>query len=199
MGKQLIPGSGNAIDLLTIHPPSLSESSQYYAVYYENQKIGFAEAARLPGENGKTRFLDRAYWQFKVQGQPQKMVIETAATVSQNWDLEHFKMRIDGGYTSISVEGTISDSILDLSGGMRQRVSLAISLVHRPALLIADEPTGNLDTDNGRRVLDILRTLNDDIGVAVLLATHDQTIAAGADRILRMRDGLVVDSSDSAA
>lgn len=115
MGKQLMPGSGNSIDLLTIHPPSLSESSHYYAVYYENQKIGFAEAARLPGENGKTRFLDRAYWQFKVQGQPQKMAIETAATVSQNWDLEHFKMRIDGGYTSISVEGTISDSILDLS------------------------------------------------------------------------------------
>ena len=72
-------------------------------------------------------------------------------------------------------------------------------MVHRPALLIADEPTGNLDTDNGRRVLDILRTLNDEIGVAVLLATHDQTIAAGADRVLGMRDGLVVGSADSAA
>jgi len=86
-----------------------------------------------------------------------------------------------------------------VSGGELQRSAVARAVVHRPALLIADEPTGNLDTDNGRRVLDILRALNDDIGVAVLLATHDQTIAAGADRILRMRDGLVVDSSDSAA
>ena len=86
-----------------------------------------------------------------------------------------------------------------VSGGELQRSAVARAVVHRPALLIADEPTGNLDTDNGRRVLDILRTLNDDIGVAVLLATHDQTIAAGADRILRMLDGLVVDSSAGAA
>jgi ABC-type lipoprotein export system ATPase subunit len=70
-------------------------------------------------------------------------------------------------------------------------------VIHRPALLIADEPTGNLDTDNGRRVLDILRTLNEDTGVAVLLATHDQAVAARADRILRMRDGLVVVPADA--
>lgn len=85
-----------------------------------------------------------------------------------------------------------------VSGGELQRSAVARAVVHRPALLIADEPTGNLDTDNGRRVLDILRTLNDDIGVAVLLATHDQAIAARADRILRMRDGLLLDPHDGA-
>ncbi len=84
-----------------------------------------------------------------------------------------------------------------VSGGELQRSAVARAVVHRPALLIADEPTGNLDTDNGRLVLDLLRTLNDDIGVAVLLATHDQAIAARADRILRMRDGLVVGPVDA--
>ncbi len=86
-----------------------------------------------------------------------------------------------------------------VSGGELQRSAVARAVVHRPVLLIADEPTGNLDTDNGQRVLDILRTLNDDIGVAVLLATHDQSIAGRADRILRMRDGRVVDSDHPAA
>jgi putative ABC transport system ATP-binding protein len=85
-----------------------------------------------------------------------------------------------------------------VSGGELQRSAVARAVVHQPALLIADEPTGNLDTDNGRRVLDILRTLNDEIGVAVLLATHDQLIAASADRILWMRDGLVVDADHEA-
>ena len=85
-----------------------------------------------------------------------------------------------------------------VSGGELQRSAVARAVIHRPALLIADEPTGNLDTDNGRRVLDILRTLNDETGVAVLLATHDQAVAARADRILRMRDGLVVVPADAA-
>jgi len=84
-----------------------------------------------------------------------------------------------------------------VSGGELQRSAVARAVIHRPALLIADEPTGNLDTDNGRRVLDILRTLNEDTGVAVLLATHDQAVAARADRILRMRDGLVVVPADA--
>jgi ABC-type lipoprotein export system ATPase subunit len=62
-------------------------------------------------------------------------------------------------------------------------------VIHRPALLIADEPTGNLDSDTGRRVLEVLRTLHRDTGVALLLATHDPLIAEAADRVLTMRDG----------
>ena len=76
-----------------------------------------------------------------------------------------------------------------VSGGELQRAALARALVHRPALVIADEPTGNLDTDNGGRVLSLLRDLNRETGVAVLLATHDQTLAAAADRVLHLRDG----------
>ncbi len=76
-----------------------------------------------------------------------------------------------------------------VSGGELQRAAVARALVHRPALVIADEPTGNLDTENGRRVLSLLRELNRETGVAVLLATHDRTLAAAADRVLRLRDG----------
>lgn len=78
-----------------------------------------------------------------------------------------------------------------LSGGEMQRTALARAVAHHPALLLADEPTGNLDSGNSRRVLELLRELNDETGVAVLLATHSGEIAAGAKRVLRMRDGVL--------
>ncbi len=79
-----------------------------------------------------------------------------------------------------------------VSGGELQRAALARALVHEPALVIADEPTGNLDSENGARVLELLRGLNRETGVAVLLATHDPVLASAADRRIRMRDGAEV-------
>ncbi len=72
-----------------------------------------------------------------------------------------------------------------------QRAAVARALIHRPALLIADEPTGNLDSENGRLVLDLLTGLNRDLGVTLLLATHDRDIASAASRVVRMRDGRI--------
>ena len=79
-----------------------------------------------------------------------------------------------------------------VSGGELQRAALARALVHEPALVIADEPTGNLDSENGQAVLELLRGLNRETGVAVLLATHDPALAGAADRLIRMRDGVQV-------
>ena len=84
-----------------------------------------------------------------------------------------------------------------MSGGEQQRVAIARALVGEPALLLADEPTGNLDTRNGAEIMGILERLNAERGVAVVLVTHDHEIAARACRQLRMRDGLI--ESDSAA
>ena len=78
-----------------------------------------------------------------------------------------------------------------LSGGEMQRAAIARAVVHRPALLIADEPTGNLDSANGARVLELLRELNNEIRTTVLLATHSQEIAAGAKRVIHMKDGML--------
>ncbi len=86
-----------------------------------------------------------------------------------------------------------------VSGGELQRAALARALVHGPALVIADEPTGNLDTDNGRRVLELLQALNRETGTAVLLATHDPALAGAADRLIRMRDGAEVPETATAA
>jgi len=78
-----------------------------------------------------------------------------------------------------------------LSGGELQRTAIARAIVHEPVLLIADEPTGNLDTANGSRVLELLGDLNAEIGVAILLATHAPDVGALAHRVVYMKDGSV--------
>ncbi len=79
----------------------------------------------------------------------------------------------------------------ELSGGEQQRVAVARALVHRPALIVADEPTGNLDSAAGRVVLDLLMRLRREVGAALVMATHDPGIAARADRTLRLSDGRI--------
>ena len=79
-----------------------------------------------------------------------------------------------------------------VSGGEMQRAAIARALVHRPSLLIADEPTGNLDSENGERVLALLGELNREMNVTILLATHAADVAAAAGRVIRMRDGKFV-------
>ncbi len=81
-----------------------------------------------------------------------------------------------------------------VSGGELQRAAIARALVHRPSLLVADEPTGNLDSDNGLRVLDLLRELNAETGITILLATHAAEVAAASGRVIRMRDGRLADA-----
>jgi len=81
----------------------------------------------------------------------------------------------------------------ELSGGEQQRTAVARALVHRPAVVVADEPTGNLDTTTGAAVLEVLEELRRADNAALLLATHDATVAAAADRVFRLADGRVVE------
>lgn len=79
----------------------------------------------------------------------------------------------------------------ELSGGEQQRAAVARALAQRPAVLVADEPTGNLDSRTGRAILDLLDELRRTEGAALLLATHDASVAARADRVIAMRDGRI--------
>jgi ABC-type lipoprotein export system ATPase subunit len=79
----------------------------------------------------------------------------------------------------------------ELSGGEQQRVGLARALINDPEIIFADEPTGNLDTETGRKMLDLLKSLNKEKGLTIILVTHDDSIAKEADKLIKIKDGLV--------
>jgi putative ABC transport system ATP-binding protein len=86
-----------------------------------------------------------------------------------------------------------------LSGGERQRVAIARALANEPRLLLADEPTGSLDSDTGGQIVELLRRVRDEHGTTILLVTNDDGVAAQADRVLRIRDGRLSDSTERPA
>lgn len=107
-------------------------------------------------------------------------------------DDAHFQ-RITG---LLGIDRRLNHRPSELSGGEQQRVALARALINRPSLVLADEPTGNLDSKNSDIVLGMLRTSNKELGQTVLMITHNPEAAAYADRIIHMRDGEIVRPED---
>jgi putative ABC transport system ATP-binding protein len=81
----------------------------------------------------------------------------------------------------------------ELSGGEQQRVAIARAIINEPKIILADEPTGNLDTKNSEIVLSMLRQLNKELGQTIVMITHNPEAAAYSDRAVHMRDGVIVD------
>lgn len=91
--------------------------------------------------------------------------------------------------TQVGLSGRFGHLPSQLSGGEQQRVAIARALINRPALLLADEPTGNLDSKVGGEIIELFKTLHREQGVTIVIITHDPNIAAQAERIIRLQDG----------
>ena len=92
----------------------------------------------------------------------------------------------------VGLEGLEKHTPAELSGGQQQRVAIARAIVTRPSLLLADEPTGNLDTDRSREIMGLLASFNRDLGITIVMVTHERDMAAYAGRTIKFMDGLVV-------
>lgn len=103
-------------------------------------------------------------------------------------DVEYFENIIG----SLGIEDKLEALPGQLSGGQQQRVAIARALIYRPALLLADEPTGNLDKKNSKEIIDLLKLSNRNLKQTVVLITHDEKIALEADRIITIEDGCVI-------
>ena len=97
----------------------------------------------------------------------------------------------------LGLKGRLNHKPSELSGGEQQRVALARAIVGEPKIVLADEPTGNLDTKSSEAVLSLLRQLNKDLGQTIVMITHNPEAAAYGHRVLHMRDGMVVNGSSS--
>ncbi len=163
------PTSGNYI-LDGVLVSSLSDDAQ---ADIRNKKIGFVfqQFNLLP----RTPAVDQVELPMVYVGTPDRHARALAA-------LE-----------SVGLRERVNHRPNELSGGQQQRVAIARALVNNPSIILADEPTGNLDSKSGTEILGIFKSLNRDKGLTVVLVTHDPNIADQAQRTIRVRDGVIVD------
>jgi len=110
---------------------------------------------------------------------------------SQKISSDEMKIRSLELLDYMGLKNRADDSITKLSGGERQRVAIARALINKPSIILADEPTGSLDSENSEKVLDLLKKLHDEQDVTLIVVTHDNEVANMADRIINVKDGKI--------
>ncbi|WP_248926555.1 ABC transporter ATP-binding protein [Paenibacillus hamazuiensis] len=112
--------------------------------------------------------------------------VETPMMLSGEYDRKYALQLLEW----VGLKDRIHNKLHQLSGGEQQRVAIAISLANRPQLLLADEPTGSVDTRTSDMIMDIFRRLNRELGVTIVIVTHDLSLASKVDRVVAIRDGM---------
>lgn len=109
---------------------------------------------------------------------------------------EDARSQAEAALSRVGLEQRLSHYPKQLSGGEQQRVAIARAFAPRPAILFADEPTGNLDADTGQQIIDLLFSLNEEIGTTLILVTHDNALAARCQRRLLLNHGRLTDAAE---
>ena len=160
------------------------------AVYLENQDISNLEESDLAQIRGKK--IGFIFQTFNLM--PTLSVFENISLpmIFQGYSDEEIKDKVDELLEMVELSSRAHHKPSELSGGQRQRVAIARALSNDPEVILADEPTGNLDSKTGKQVMDFLYALNKDKNVTLILVTHDDDLAKWAERTLVLSDGGIV-------
>ena len=161
------------------------------AVYFKGANIyGLDENARSVFRNRKVGFVFQFFHLL-----PELSALENVLLpcILKSWrerkkNLGHALKLLE----RLGLSGRLGHRPQTLSGGEQQRVAICRALINRPQLLLCDEPTGNLDSENGENILRLLTELNRDEKITILMVTHDKDIAKGAERIIHLKDGIIL-------
>ncbi len=168
-----LPTSGDYI----LEGRSIAGMSEDELAVVRNQKIGFV------------------FQQFNLL--PRMTVHRNAALplfyAPQNSSLsqKEINQRTDATLSSVGLADRMDHRPSELSGGQQQRVAIARALINEPSILLADEPTGNLDSQTGAEIMQLLLKLNAERGLTLIIVTHDAMIASNTQRVIRLKDGLI--------
>ncbi len=148
------------------------------------------EKERTLFRRSKVGFVFQNYQLLPMMTVAENISLALAANRMPKADIDRTVARL---IREVNLEGKASSFPAQLSGGQQQRVAIARALAMKPALILADEPTGNLDRRNGEDILKLLSRLNREEGITIVMVTHDRHAAGTADRIITLRDGAIVE------
>jgi lipoprotein-releasing system ATP-binding protein len=158
--------------------------------YHGDDVAGLDKEARAKLRNEMVGFIFQFHYLL-----PEFSVYENVAMpalIGKTMHEAEIRARAEDTFKMLGLEGLGGKNANALSGGQKQRVAIARALMNRPSVILADEPTGNLDTVNTNLVYDLFRQINRETGTAFLIVTHDRTIAERTDRIVEICDGKMV-------
>lgn len=177
-GKSTLANVIGGLDMLNdgtikVDDDDLSKRNDTYLSHYRNKKIGFI------------------FQSFNLQ--PSYTALENVMVplLFARVKPKVRKQKAEACLASVGLGDRIKHRPAQLSGGQRQRVCIARALVNDPEIIIADEPTGNLDSKKGTEIVDLLKKLNRDSRITLIVITHDQSIATQADRVITIKDGIL--------
>jgi putative ABC transport system ATP-binding protein len=178
-------GSGKATLMNMIGCLDSSTSGDYYLESLRVSDLHDYELASV--RNQKICFVFQKYNLL-----PRIDAIENVALpLRYSEDTSNMRQRAEEALKSVGLGDRMRHKPNELSGGQQQRVAIARALVNQPAILLADEPTGNLDSQSGKEVMELLIKLNQQQNTTIVLVTHDPTVAVHAQRTIQLFDGLI--------
>ena len=157
-------------------------------IWIENTEINTLSAARAAIFRRRKVGLIYQFYNLIPTLTVKKNIMLPMLLDKRNPEREYFNQII----SSLGLEDKLDALPSQLSGGQQQRTAIARSLLYRPAIILADEPTGNLDQKNSREIVELLKLSNRNLNQTILLITHDEKIALQADRIITLEDGCIV-------